>query len=256
MLSNIWNSHVKPYLSGQDTFHKRNRLENWRRVNAKAVQICPIDLGLSESNSDCSHIKANAYLYLKGFKNFPVDWEDRSFYYQFTAAILDLGRFCDFDDYQRAVSKSSRGNDNRSAKKARGLGYRVRIIDEDAYQASISRIRRSKLVRTGGLMLDAIWPRAATSDNRERAIAEQPDCQIHWSICWGVFKGEELIGYALLTRCGNLIRTIHIMGHREALRDGAVKLLMFDIIRSLFESELSIFRGISLLYVRRTRTRW
>lgn len=208
------------------------------------MQICPIDLALSESNSGCSNVKAGSYLYLTSFKTAPADWQDPKVYYQLTAAILDLGAFSDFDDYAKAVSRSSRGNDNRAVKKAQRLGYRVRIIDEGAYQASVNRIRQSKLVRTGGLMLDAIRPRVAPVDSREHAIVQQPDCQIHWSICWGVFKGETLAGYALLTRCGNLIRTIHIMGHREALRDGAVKLLIFDIIRSLLESESSIFRGI------------
>lgn len=165
-------------------------------------------------------------------------------YFQLTAAILDLGQFSDFEGYQRAVSRSSHGNDNRSVKKAQRLGYRTRVIDESAYRTSIDRIRRSKIIRTGGLMADAIRLRTHRTDSTEQALVHIPECQIHWSICWGVFKDENLVAYAHLMRCGDIIRTIHIMGHRNALRDGVVKLVVFDIVRSLLDREPAIFNGI------------
>lgn len=213
------------------------------KENGGAIQICPMELGFSESNGECNNIKAGAYLYLTAFKTFPANWQDKMIYFQPTATILDLGRFCDFDDYARAVSRDSSGNDNRAVKKALRLGYRTHVIDPSAYQASIDRIRRSKLIRTGGLMFDAVRPKANLVDSGEQVV-RTPDCGIHWSMCWGAFKGETLVAYAQLTRCGNVIRTIHIMGHRDALRDGAIKLLVFDIVRGLFAAETAILSGI------------
>jgi hypothetical protein len=180
---------------------------------------------------------------LNAFKALSVDWQDQTIYFRPTASILDLTRFGSFDDYARAVSKNSRGNDNRSVKKALRLGYRTRVIDQSSYQASIDRIRRSKLIRTGGLMLDAVRPRARLVDSDEQPV-QTPPCGVHWTMCWGVFRGETLVAYALLTRCGNIIRTIHIMAHRDALHDGVLKLLVFDIVRWLFAAESAILRGI------------
>ena len=243
MMPKIWNTHLKPYFFSLVCFRKKSRVERWLQENQGAIQICSIDLGLSEANSACNDIKAGAYLYLNGCKVVPARWQDKRIYFQPTAAMLDLGRFSNFDDYARAVSKGSRGNDNRSVMKAQRLGYRTRVIDQNAYQASIDRIRRSKLIRTGGVMLDAIRPRAAVVDSGEQVV-RTPDCKIHWSMCWGAFKDDTLHAYALLTRCGNIIRTIQIMGHRDALRDGALKLLVFDIVRSLIESDAGVLNGI------------
>lgn len=244
VVSNIWKTHVQPYFLRRDCFRKRDRIETWLRANDGAIQICPLDLSLAEPNENCNGIKASSYVYLTAFKTTPAHWQDQLIYYQLTAAILDLGRFSDFDDYQRAVSRSSHGNDNRSVKKAQRLGYRTRIIDGSAHQASIDRIRRSKIIRTGGLMLEAVLPRATLTGKSVCVPIRAPQFKVHWSICWGVFKDETLVAYALLTRCGDLIRTIHIMGHRNALRDGVVKLLVFDIIRSLFEGQSGVFSGI------------
>jgi hypothetical protein len=92
-------------------------------------------------------------------------------------------------------------------------------------------------------MFDAIRPKANLVDGGEQVV-EPPHCGIHWSMCWGAFKGETLVAYAVLTRCGNVVRTIHIMGHRDALRDGVIKLLVFDIVRWLFAPESASLRGI------------
>jgi hypothetical protein len=243
VISNIWNAHIHPYLFRRNCFRRKSRLEDWLKENRGAIQSCPLELQLSEAKSECRDIKAGAYLYLNAFKAIPANWQDRTIYYHPTAAILDLERFSSFDEFERTVSKRSRGNDNRSVKKAQRLGYRTRVIRQSAYQASIDRIRRSKLIRTSGLMLDAVRPRATLIDGDE-SVDHTPSCRYHWSICWGAFKDGRLGAYALLTRSGNIIRTIDIMGHRDALHDGALKLLVFDVVHSLLERETEFFRGI------------
>jgi len=241
----VWNT----YLLRLEYLQKKHRIQNWLRENDGAVQICPIDLGISERKNICKDTIADVYQYLSACKQFPIDWQDKRTYYRPTATILDLNDFSDFDGYLKAVSKKSVGNDNRSVKKALRLGYRTRIIDQDAYGGSIDRIRRSKLFRSGGgllsggLVLDAILPPANFVDS-SKAADWAPCCENHWSICWGVFKGNMLVAYAVLIRGGNIIRAIQTMGHRDALRDGVVKLLMFDIIRWLYERDTVSLNGI------------
>ena len=239
----IWNTHLKPYLLRQDCFRRRSRLKTWLKTSNGVIQVCPIELGLTERDERCDQVKALTYLYLDDFKKTPADWQEKGIYFRPTATVLDLERFSSFDEYARAVSKSSRGNDNRSVKRAQRLGYKTRVIDPTTYQASIDGIRRSKLIRTGGLMADALRPRTALIDSDERAV-QTPTCTVHWSVCWGAFREDRLLAYAFLMRCGNIVRTIDIMGHRDALKSGALKLLLFDIIRSLLEDESAIFRGI------------
>ena len=239
----IWDTHLKPYLLRQDCFRRRSRLKTWLKINNEAIQVCSIELDLTEQKEECAQVKALTYLYLNDFKKAPADWQDKRIYFQPTATVLDLERFSSFDEYASAVSKSSRGNDNRSVKRAQRLGYETRIIDPTTYQASIDRIRRSKLIRTGGLMADAFRRRTALIDSDERAV-KVPSCTKHWTVSWGAFKEGQLLAYASLMRCGNIVRTIDIMGHRDALKSGALKLLLFDIIRSLLEDESAIFQGI------------
>ena len=149
----IWNTHLKPYLLRQDCFRRRSRLKTWLKANNGAIQVCPIELDLSERDEKCDQVKALTYLYLNDFKQVPVDWRDKEIYFRPTATVLDLERFSNFDEYASAVSKSSRGNDNRSVKRAERLGHQTRVIDPTTYRASIDRIRRSKLMISDGPQL-------------------------------------------------------------------------------------------------------
>ncbi len=243
----IWDTHLKPYLFRRTCFRRRERLEDWLRTHHGVIQDCRVELGLVDPEDDCSQVKAQTYLYLDAFKKSGPDWQDRSLYFRPTATILDLQPFGCFDDYARAVSRSSRGNDNRAVKKALRLGYRTRIIDPGVHRSGIARIRRSKLVRTGGLVLEALRPHGGGALDVCERLIQAPACARHWSLCWGAFKEDELLAYVLLMRCGNIARTIHIMAHRDGLHDGALKLLLFDIIRSILEKDRAVFDGLRYL---------
>ena len=89
MMPKIWNTHLKPYFFSLVCFRKKSRVERWLQENRGAIQICSMDLALSETNSACNDIKAGAHLYLNGCKVFPARWQDKTIYFKPTAAILD-----------------------------------------------------------------------------------------------------------------------------------------------------------------------
>jgi hypothetical protein len=243
----LWNERVVPYLSRREYFRKRNRLQEWLGENGGALESCDVDLRLAEGGEACASIKRQSIKYLVMFKHLPVpiNWPADEALFRPTATILDLGRFPDFDAYAKTVSRKSNGNVNRAVKRASHLEYRCRIIEQDAFHMSIEKIRRSKLFRTGGLMMEAFRPTGGLADRSE--VIRPPNCLTHWSICLGVIKDSRLVAYAVLTRCDNLVRIIQFLGHREVLRDGVMNFLMFDIVRSLLDPDDALMRGIRYL---------
>jgi len=209
------------------------------------MESCPVSLGFSCGDTSSNNIKMDAYHYLLACKKAPAKWDDLNFYFDQTATVLNLKKFSGFAQYSRAVAKKSHG---AGAKKAQRLGYGTRLIDVETLKASIDRIRRSKLFRTGGLMPDALRWRTTLADSEQQPVST-PHCDTHWTLSWGVFHGDTLVAYAVLTRCGNFLRMGDIMGHGDALRDGVMKLLMFDIVKWLYQDPSTFLRGIeSFMY--------
>jgi hypothetical protein len=232
-----------PYLNERHYLKNWHRVEEWLERNGGTLPMCTIDFGHPEVERECNHIKAMCFGYSSLFKSASIDWNDGAVFRQATAAILDLSLVSDFDSYARLVSKKSKGNVNRAVRKALRLGYKTRLINVDDYCGSIALIRRSQWFRTGGLMWELVLPRVIPADRGETDF-RTPHCHEHWSQGWGVFKGEKVAAYALLLRCGNVVRVGHVMGHREALADGGVKLLHFDIVRTFLNSDSKLFSGI------------
>jgi hypothetical protein len=243
----LWNGRVVPYLLRREFFRKRNRLQEWLGETGEALESCDVDLRLAEGGEACAHIKRHSIEYLSMYKQrpVPINWPADEALFRPTAAILNLDRFADFDAYAKTVSRRSNGNVNRAVKRASHLEYRSRIIEQDAFHASIEKIRRSKLFRTGGMMMEAIRPTARIADRSE--VLRPPNCPTHWAICRGVIKDGKLVAYAVLMRCGNLVRIVQFMGHRDVLRDGVMSLLMFDIVGSLLDPDDALMRGIRYL---------
>jgi hypothetical protein len=243
----LWNERVVPYLLQRKYFRTRNRLQEWLGEDGGALESCVVDLRLAEGHEECTSIKRHSIEYLAMYKQWPVpiNWPPDEALFGPTATILDLGRFVEFDAYAKTVSRKSNGNVNRAVKRASRLGYQCRIIEQDAFHASIEKIRRSKRLRTGGLVMEAFRPTAGLADRPE--VLRLPNCVMHWSICLGVIKDSKLVAYAALTRCGNLVRIAHFMGHREVLRDGVMNLLMFDTVRTLLDPDDALMRGIRYL---------
>lgn len=210
------------------------------------MPVCAVGSDLSFGHHECADAAAAFYFYVDRFKQHPIDWADGSVFGRPTAAVADLSRFGGFVAYEKAVSRNSHGNINRYVKKARRLGHTTRLVDLEGYRGSTARIRRSKLFRTSGLMLDALRLRTVPADDPGREPV-RPACRAHWTLCWGAFKGELLTAYIVLTRNGDVVRTVEIMGDKSALSEGGVKLLVFDIVRALIDPEHDFLAGVRYL---------
>lgn len=165
-----------------------------------------------------------------------------------SAMLLDLNQFKTGDDYVRAVSKRSRGNIPRAAKKAARLGVTCKQIRPESYAASIEAINASKRFRSGGPVLAAwLGPRRGLTDSR--ASFEAPACPKHWTIFWGAFIHEggepRLIAYLSLRRVGDMCRTHELMAHGDYLNTGAMKLLFLEVGRWLADRQARESQGLS-----------
>jgi hypothetical protein len=169
------------------------------------------------------------------------------------AAILPLANFENAADYVRSVSRVSDGNDRREAARARKKGYSTRRIALRSHSSSLHEIRRSKLVRSGGVVFVAKSPAAghsARANDIEPTSIEKPACNEHWRVEFGVFNASDpdrMVAHATLARAGNMVDVFEFMGHGATLRDGVTKLLMFDIVEWLLDSGDPLVRGVDYL---------
>ena len=151
-----------------------------------------------------------------------------------TSAATEMDRFSTPNEYFKAVSKETKGKYNRSANKARRLGYETRLIGRDAYALSLQKIHRSMPYRSRGPVYDAFC--SSTVEYFDSAHPfEPPQCPEHWRIQWGLFHRDdpEMKAFASLQRSGNFVCILEMIGHAEILSLGGMKLLQFDIMNSL-----------------------
>jgi hypothetical protein len=235
---------------------RKHRIKNFGCAGAAAPPVADLDFQSHCVDAACLANLAETKSYLTKY-NHVATWADPASRRRPTACIMDLGAFATFSDYATAVSRQSHGNDNRYVKKAGRKGYRSRIVERDAYGASILAIHRSKLFRSGGLVFDALLaPKQQPSDRlaepapmpvpMPKPMSAPPACHQHWMMSWGVFApdGERLVAYAWIERSGNLVRTLDLMGHGDFIRDGVVKLLFFDIMQWLLDRQDPCVQGL------------
>jgi hypothetical protein len=237
---------VHRYTEPFNCYVRKNRVRTFG--STAALPVAEFKISYQCVNSGCTANEADIKKYLTKFKNVE-SWANSTSLWRPTASVMDLGAFGAFSDYELAVSRQSRGNDNRMVKKANRKGYQTRNlgVELDMHEASLQDIHRSKLFRTGGLVLDLFT--AAKSHLSDRfKVPTAPFCNQHWAVMWGVFTpqngGEHLIAYATIARTGNFVRTLHVMGHADFLRDGVMKLLFFDIVRWLMDPQDPNVQGI------------
>lgn len=167
------------------------------------------------------------------------------------ATMIALDDYASFADYVRAVSRISGGNDRREATRARKRGYVTRIIGPNSHPVSLAEIIRSKPVRSGGVIRAAQQPKSAAGSQDDVATDfARPACREHWQIDFGVFNQADpgrMMAKATLGRSGDLIEIVFLMGHGDALRDGVMKLLMFDMMEWLLDSGDELVRGAAFL---------
>ncbi|GGF80985.1 hypothetical protein GCM10007301_46360 [Azorhizobium oxalatiphilum] len=167
-----------------------------------------------------------------------------------TAMMLDLALYPSADTYVKAVSKRSRGNVPRAAKKAARLGITCARINPDGHVASLAAIRGSKRFRSGGPVL-AAWFGGRAPGEDTCVAPEAPACPDHWTLVWGAFLetsgGPRLIAYLALRRVGDLCRTFDLMAHGDHLGTGVMKLLFLEVARWLLERQDREAQGVRWL---------
>lgn len=166
-----------------------------------------------------------------------------------TATIVDLDLFPTYADYRRAVSKETKGKYHRSANKATRLGYYSRKLGLDAHMQGVLEIRRSKLVRSRGLVLGALLGAKPVGPDAGTKF-QPPACPEHWRVEWGVFnqaQPDRLFAFAMLQRTGNFINVKHFIGHADALGDGVMKILKNDIMEWILAREDICVQGARYL---------
>ena len=168
-----------------------------------------------------------------------------------TATVMDLAAFPTPKAYADFVAKSTGGRYRRSANKAKRLGYSVRRIAPVAFAAGVRKIMQSALWRSHGPVLDAFAaPGAVAVDDDPPPL--EPACMEHWVESWGVFGPVEgahgLAGRATLRRAGDVVAFDFFMGHASVLKDGVMKLLMFDLMTALLARKEARYVGIQTIF--------
>ena len=232
--------------------HKDRLARNGLKPGAHAP-VASLRLRDCCDNPRCARHVAARWLGLRGFSRDPnisaLHARIRPF-----AAMIPLGEFSSMADYVRHVSRISDGNDRREVARGRKLGYETRRIGPQSHPRSLDEIVRSKPVRSGGAMSQAIkTPSLARREGDfvdQATPVQQPRCDEHWQIDFGVFNKSDpnrMMGKATLGRSGNLIEVVFFMGHGAALRVGVMTVLMFDIMEWLLESGDPLVQGADFL---------
>jgi hypothetical protein len=146
-------------------------------------------------------------------------------------------QYKDFQQYKKALGKRSSFS-LRHANKASKAGYKVLEFSAANYSVDMVAIRRSMKVRSFGVMPDA-W---LANVKQFGGLPEQwsapvtAPCIQHWERLFGVFidlpghkqggllVDQQLVGYAILHRVGNLLTYRDFTGDGRFLGDGVMKL--------------------------------
>jgi hypothetical protein len=112
------------------------------------------------------------------------------------------------------------------------------------YVFDLHEIKTSLWFRSGGPVI-ACWllrPDDLAMPAETFVAPTMPECPTHWTIWWGVFlpepghmsgscqTNERLVAYIKLTRCGEVVQYLDIMGHRDHLKSGVMMLMHARIV--------------------------
>lgn len=188
----------------------------------------------------------------------PGSWKTRG-----VPLVIDLDQYQNFEAYMRRLKRHSKGAAVRQAAKASRQGFYCRRIDRRYHAGELSAIETSTRVRSGGLVVAAFLRRPAKHQPpaAQTPTAPEPACDRHWYVDWGVFHrpepgvaagpdrpAERLAGYIYLKRVGTTIRVTSLLGHRDDLPHGIMKLLFLDVMKWLLDRQTPIVQGVRYLH--------
>lgn len=137
--------------------------------------------------------------------------------YNYPASILELD---DVDTYL-AEHRTAR----KRAQRASRLGYYVSPLHRDLHEDDIFAINTSLPERQGRPMTEGYRERQTFSP-----LPAYP-CPRHRIETWGVWTGEQLVGYLVLYVSGEMAMVSQILGHGDHLENDIMYLLVTDVLR-------------------------
>ena len=218
------------------------------------MEVARLDgaLGCSCEQPLCHHLFATYSGYFDQFF-YSTEQTNAPLYSKLTLHAIDLNRYATFEDYRAELGRRS-SFFVRNAKQAEKNGFVVREFDPHLNEQAIAEIDRSMRVRSFGPIL----PRWITRGDDELAFKKLPQnsgsCRWHWDRFFGVFAPQEnssntelsdrLVAYARLQRAGNFVAYEDLIGHKNFMNGGVMKLLHSQIMQWLLDSENPDVKGL------------
>ncbi|WP_459614122.1 hypothetical protein [Bordetella sp. 2513F-2] len=178
-----------------------------------------------------------------------------------TPMMLDLAACGDVAGFHaRLRAQSSRTLSK--IRRAERLGYRVQPFALANHVHDVHAVKTSMRVRSGGPVL-AHWllrPAHVGHQADTPQPVPTPGCPTHWTCWWGVFQpapghhngtlrtDTRLVAYVKLTRCGDIVHYLDLMGHREHLGDAVMLLMHAHIVAWLLRGDSPQAHGVRAVW--------
>jgi len=178
-----------------------------------------------------------------------------------TPMLFDLQACQAYTDFEAILRQHS----NRTLpkiRKAQRMHYSVRQFALPEFVHDLHAVKTSMKVRSGGPVM-AHWllkPEDMAQQSAVTLVPQQPSCPTHWTIWLGVFlpepghhngilaTNERLVCYLKLTRCGEVVHYLDIMGHKDHLENGVMMLLHAYVVERLQEAQQPVFAGVKAIW--------
>lgn len=222
---------------------RKRRLVDFRIEDRADLQIAEIDCRMTANckSSLCLRASLNydAFFRTHHLKSSNLSQQGRRFV---TLMALDLAKYGDYQQYLSALRKKSYFP--RKLNRALKRGYVFERFQYQNFTPDMRAIRKSDRTRAFGLPVDqfVLTPDALSRDPLEAKPTDNPSCERHWEMWFGVFRrsagyrqgnvttDQRLVAYARLRRIGNTIKYAEFIGHANYLSDGVMILLHMRVI--------------------------
>ncbi len=234
----------------------RNRAARYRAAGHAApsdLVHLPVDLMSPREGCEprCAYMVRLTAEHLSEYRRCDRDWRWRP--WLGTAAAIPLRTYDGAQSYLDFVARRTNKAFARSVAKARRLGYGTSLFPPQNFEAAMSAILGSRLVRSGGLVPYAVLPRRRPAPDRGLPPNHRPRvwCRHHWTLHFGVFAPaaepafRQLVGFVKLRRAGSLVHALQIMGHGDHMAAGVNDLMHADLMRWLLDDPDRLAAGVT-----------
>ncbi|CAP42599.1 hypothetical protein [Bordetella petrii] len=175
--------------------------------------------------------------------------------------MLDLAQCVDGAGFEALLRRHSRRTLPK-IRQAQRQGYCVERFALPMHVHDVHAVKTSMALRSGGPVL-ARWllkPHHVGTPARMPVAWQPPGCATHWTMWWGVFLPEpghcngalqtdrRLVAYLKLTRCGDVVHYLDLMGHKDHLGHGVMPLMHAAIVRWLLDAAEPCAAGVHAVW--------